>query len=103
MYKDSPLSYVEEGKDVYITKDTMFILKFKSSKEEDLDEENQTESEDSAVINSSETDDIQNSQDKIIPVNSQNEAVEQQQNTIPLEDPEAVLNEVEQNSAKEQF
>lgn len=37
VYKDSPLSYVEEGKDVYITKDTMFLLKFKSSDSEDLD------------------------------------------------------------------
>ena len=34
VYKDSPLSYIEEGKDVYITRDTMFVLKFKSSKED---------------------------------------------------------------------
>ena len=37
VYKDSPLSYIEEGKDVVITKDTLFVLKFKSSDEEDLD------------------------------------------------------------------
>ena len=49
VYKDSPLSYIEEGKDVVITKDTLFVLKFKSSDEEDLDQpattEEQTESE----------------------------------------------------------
>lgn len=37
VYKDSPLSYVEEGKDVVIEENTMFILKFKSSDIEDLD------------------------------------------------------------------
>lgn len=38
VYKDSFLSYVEEGKDVVINKEQMFILKFKSSDLEDLDE-----------------------------------------------------------------
>lgn len=31
VYKDSPLSYVEEGKDIIIKKDTIFVLKFKST------------------------------------------------------------------------
>lgn len=38
VYKDSFLVYVEEGKDVVINKEQMFILKFKSSDLEDLDE-----------------------------------------------------------------
>lgn len=37
VYKDSPLSYVEEGKDIVINKDDIFYLKFKSSDAEDLD------------------------------------------------------------------
>lgn len=37
VYKDSPLSYIEEGKDIVINRDTMFVLKFKSSDAEDLD------------------------------------------------------------------
>lgn len=37
VYKDSPLVYIEEGKDVVINKDQMFLLKFKTSKHEDLD------------------------------------------------------------------
>ncbi len=37
VYKDSPLSYVEEGKDIVINKEDIFYLKFKSSDAEDLD------------------------------------------------------------------
>lgn len=37
VYKDSPLSYVEEGKDVVINKEDVFVLKFKTHKAEDLD------------------------------------------------------------------
>ncbi len=37
VYKDSPLSYVEEGKDIIINKEDIFYLKFKTDKAEDLD------------------------------------------------------------------
>ena len=42
VYKDSPLTYVEEGKDVVIKEDDIFILKFKSSDTEDWDAEEET-------------------------------------------------------------
>ncbi len=107
VYKDSPLSYIEEGKDVYITKDTMFVLKFKSSKEEDLDaEENQEESD--SVKNTEDTDSAEKtenlqSEKNMVPVSSQTAAADNKPKTIPIEDPEEVLREVEQNSAKDQF
>lgn len=39
VYKDSPLTYVEEGKDVIIKEDDIFIFKFKTSESEDFDEQ----------------------------------------------------------------
>lgn len=99
VYKDSPLSYIEEGKDVYITRDTMFVLKFKSSKEEDLDAEDNQDDSDSEKN----TENIDNSEKNLVPVNSQSASADNKPKTIPIEDPEEVLKEVEQNSAKEQF
>lgn len=34
VYKDSPLSYVEEGKEIEILKDEVFVLKFKTDKDD---------------------------------------------------------------------
>jgi len=45
VYKDSPLTYVEEGKDITIKENDIFIFKFKSSDTEDLDEETNNEIE----------------------------------------------------------
>jgi len=39
VYKDSPLTYVEEGKDIVIKEDDIFILKFKTSESEEFDEQ----------------------------------------------------------------
>lgn len=46
IYKDSFLSYVEEGKDVNIKKDEMFILKFKVKEDEDAEKEAEAEAVD---------------------------------------------------------
>ena len=43
VYKDSPLTYVEEGKDINIKEDDIFIFKFKSSEAEDLDSDDSEE------------------------------------------------------------
>lgn len=43
VYKDSPLTYVEEGKDINIKEDDVFIFKFKSSEAEDLDADDSEE------------------------------------------------------------
>ena len=51
VYKDSPLSYIEEGKDVVIMKDTMFILKFKSSDAEDLDAPAENDNDEDSIKN----------------------------------------------------
>ena len=109
MYKDSPLSYVEEGKDIYITKDTMFVLKFKSSKEEDLDAESADNNEETTE-DSNQTNNENSEQKEIVPVHNQNENTPSVEQTLPqkpksiqIEDPEEVLKEVEQNSVKEQF
>ena len=85
----------------------MFVLKFKSSKEEDLDAEESQEESDS-VKNTEDTDSSEKaensqSEEKIVPVSSQTAAADNKPKTIPIEDPEEVLREVEQNSAKDQF
>lgn len=43
VYKDSPLAYVEEGKDVTINPKDVFYLKFKTNKTEDLDSEEESD------------------------------------------------------------
>ncbi len=112
VYKDSIFSYVEEGKDVDIKENTMFILKFKSSDIEDLDEEsndeisNQKKSEDAPEeevtkdLNQENTDN-----------NTEQQQEQTQQNNPPAPnvsgmpakhivavDPEKILREVELNT-----
>lgn len=43
VYQDSPLAYIEEGKDVIIKPKDIFYLKFKTHKAEDIDNEEDTD------------------------------------------------------------
>lgn len=93
VYKDSPLSYIEEGKDIDIKADTVFILKFKASDAEDLEEEQQ------------EGDNIQNSTPNTVPTANQppKEKTENPPVTssaINIVHPEDVLKEVELNTTQ---
>lgn len=99
VYKDSPLSYVEEGKDVVIEENTMFILKFKSSDIEDLDSHSDTESteaEDESTSNDETTKtndtDITEGGKVLSPVP---DSVESKVNHIETVNPDDVLKEVE--------
>lgn len=94
VYKDSPLSYIEEGKDIEIKEDTMFILKFKSSDAEDLDAEQQEETaatEENIVPAANQ----QNQQPKEI-----KEDVPAAPSSINIVHPEDVLKEVELNTSR---
>ncbi len=71
IYKDSFFSYIEEGKDVSIKKDEMFILKFKLKDEPDEeDEEEAKENNTAETQNAGDETDI--SPEEITPVNEQN-------------------------------
>ena len=103
VYKDSPLSYIEEGKDIEIKKDTMFIFKFKSSDAEDLDAENT----DAAMVEDDKS--AQNPEKNITnitPVPAASVEIQEPDNTsvkhIQTVDPEEVLREVELNTSKPQ-
>lgn len=91
VYKDSPLSYIEEGKDVVITKDTLFVLKFKSSDEEDLDVPADEIKEDTPVNN------ITNSQQPPV-IQEQDDTQAQKAGNIKTPHPDEVLKEVESSS-----
>lgn len=112
VYKDSIFSYVEEGKDVDIKENTMFILKFKSSDIEDLDEEsndeisNQKKSEDAPEeevtkdLNQENTDNNTEQQQE---QTQQNNPPAPNVSTMPAKhivavDPEKILKEVELNT-----
>lgn len=45
LYEDSPLSFVEKGEDIVITKDQTFFLKFKTQKDEELTKDEDPENE----------------------------------------------------------
>lgn len=87
IYKDSPLVYIEEGHDVEIQKDQLFILNFKTTKEENLDEEKAEETIQEQDINNSEP--VENSSVPIINPNAS------QNVELTPQDPEQVLNEIE--------
>lgn len=101
VYKDSPLSYVEEGKDIIIKKQDIFYLKFKTHEAEDLDAppNNVTPVEEKEISNTTPPD-----------ANSESKSIEQTQpdESQPAEKvenlksphPDEVLREVELNSAK---
>lgn len=100
VYKDSPLSYIEEGKDIEIKENTMFILKFKSSKHEDLDEpapNNVTPVNEQTSPSQLQTNQQDAATDK--PVTE----IQTKPADIQIVNPEEVLKEVESSTAKQQF
>lgn len=97
VYKDSPLSYVEEGKDVVIEENTMFILKFKSSDLEDLDSPSDTEETEPEAVSNNETTttdtaDVTEGGKVLSPVP---DSVESKVNHIETINPDDILKEVE--------
>lgn len=97
VYKDSPLSYVEEGKDVVIHKEDVFYFKFKTHKAEDLDAPNNvTPVEQTQNTNPAEPQGTVNT----IPVNTVTppSAETVQKKSIQTIHPDDVLREVELNS-----
>ena len=112
VYKDSIFSYVEEGKDVDIKENTMFILKFKSSDIEDLDTEEEQENLPESANDDNNTD-VSNEQQKqtSIPKETPQE-IQIQASKVPVisdettkkekhieaVDPDEVLKEVELNT-----
>ncbi|MBS4759230.1 MAG: hypothetical protein KHX03_00850 [Clostridium sp.] len=96
VWDDSFFSYVEEGNDVVINKDTMFILKFKSSDSEDLDS---PPANNVAPVENTSNGEQPVSVDNVINVNSVVTPVPHEENikNIPIKTvhPEEVLLEVE--------
>lgn len=97
IYKDSPLSYIEEGKDIEIKEDTVFVLKFKSSDAEDLDNEEQTEETYSQEKNNETP--VSNTV-PTTPTTEEKEEVPSTPSDINMVHPEDVLREVELNLSK---
>ncbi len=114
VYKDSIFSYVEEGKDVDIKENTMFILKFKSSDIEDLDAEDAEGQQEAESQSTQETDTASPEPAKVkqeiknIPETTEQDETqlntdpveEQQQSSLPAKhivavDPEKILQEAE--------
>lgn len=99
VYKDSPLSYIEEGKDIVINKDTMFILKFKSSDSEDLDIQDNSSGDVGEKQNSSAT---RQASSLKLKYSTLSDSLVENHNTevkhIETVSPEDVLREVELNS-----
>lgn len=98
VYKDSPLSYVEEGKDIVINKDDIFYLKFKTHKAEDLDAvapNNVTPIDETQKINSTLPKD-----NSTLQINTTVDTKQQPANikSIQTVHPDEVLREVELNS-----
>ena len=100
IYKDSVFSYIEEGKDISIKKDEMFILKFKLKDEPDEDEINtgEEQAEQDTTKNSDETtkeikpvntEEQQNTEKNITPINSTKPPVAQPYTAADEELPEA--------------
>ncbi len=88
VYKDSPLSYVEEGKDIFIKKDDIFYLKFKTHKSENLDEEE----------NASIEQPVQPAKESVNSTQKDENIESQKVNNIKSSHPDEVLREVELNS-----
>ena len=102
VYKDSPLAYVEEGKDVEIRPKDIFYLKFKTNKSEDIDNEDDT---DTASLEEPVKQPVSTDNQTSIEVNNQTQQedfVRSPQN-LKFTHPDEVLKEVELNSKWENF
>jgi len=97
VYKDSPLSYVEEGKDVVIKTGDIFYLKFKTNETEDLEEDSipdeQTTSTQQALQDTKEVSDTSTQIGEVMskPAN------------LKFPHPDEVLQEVQLNTKWENF
>ncbi len=105
IYKDSPLSYIEEGKEVVLNQDSIFVLKFKTCKEDEHEMYDGEDIPESEQINDTAPETnaapAANTEKTPLPENIENEAVMDEPLLKP-HDPEAVLREVELKSAKPQ-
>ncbi len=93
IYKDSFVSYVEEGKEITLKKDELFLLKFKVKDEEDENQADNPEEEENAPAQEVE---INNQTQPSAPLpSSEASAAKLEQSTIHSVDPYEVLHEVE--------
>lgn len=81
VYKDSPVSYVEEGKDIILKKDDIFYLKFKKTETQEDESSEETE--------------IEPANDENIKNTTQITKPSEPAKTISIDNPEDVLKEVE--------
>ena len=108
VYKDSIFSYVEEGKDIDLKENTMFVLKFKSSDLEDLDDDEQQQepavdneqiiqepAEESATQQQDTASEAEDNTEKVPVIRNEEEKPVKH---IKAVDPEDVLKEVELNT-----
>ena len=102
IYKDSFVSYVEEGKEITLKKDELFMLKFKL-KDEEEENENERENRTDEPVNAENTEnppaqevEIKNQTQPSAPLPSTEAApAKLEQSTIHSVDPYEVLHEVE--------
>lgn len=101
IYKDSPLSYVEEGKEVVLVQDSVFVLKFKTGKDDEHEmydgEDEHNTTPDSQPVLKEIKEQVPATMEKSVPQASEPEAVMDEPVLSP-HDPETVLKEVEQKT-----
>lgn len=100
VYKDSPLSYVEEGKDIIIKKEDVFYLKFKTHEAEDLDAPNNVTPVEVKEISNPAVPLVEQPSPETL--ENSEELIQKQEKVENLKSahPDEVLREVELNSAK---
>ena len=100
IYKDSPLSYIEEGKEVVLAQDSIFVLKFKTGKDDEHEmyegEEHQDADAEKLQENNNpdEGKNLPSEKNLPLPENIEQEAIMDEPVLKPY-DPYAVLKEVE--------
>ena len=101
IYKDSPLSYIEEGKEVVLTQDSIFVLKFKTGKDDEHEMyEGEPQQEPDTTEEKNSPEEQKPAAEKTpLPENIEHEAVMDEPLLKPF-DPYAVLREIETKSRK---
>ena len=94
IYKDSLFSYVEEGKEITLKKEELFILKFKVKDEDTVETEDGEQQPQTSV----ESPEIPVNDKSAVPLPDNSAPAEMEQSTIHAVDPYEVLQEVETNS-----
>ncbi len=97
VYKDSPLSYVEEGKDIVIKKEDIFYLKFKTHEAENLDETEELPLQ-NEEIEEKQISDVHTSQYHISEPVPTIQTIDEKPKNISTPHPDEVLEEVELNT-----